>query len=62
LGVSRHRRRSRPSSSPERPCSSSPSTSGRLPRLRRQSTTLDEGKLRIIQVAVDNGFVKMVPE
>ena len=44
LGVGRHRRRSRPSSSPERPCSSSPSASGRLPRLRRQSTTLDEGK------------------
>lgn len=43
LGVSRHRRRSRPSVSPERPCSSSPSASGRLPRLRRQSTTLDEG-------------------
>lgn len=43
LGVNRHRRRSRPSNSPERPCSNSPSASGRLPRLRRQSTTLDEG-------------------
>lgn len=44
LGVGRPRRRSRPSVSPERPCPSSPSASGRLPRLRRQSTTLDEGK------------------
>ena len=43
LGVGRPRRRSRPSVSPERPCPSSPSASGRLPRLRRQSTTLDEG-------------------
>ena len=50
LGVSRHRRRSRPSSSPERPCSSSPSASGRLPRLRRQSTTLDEGKKNSISI------------
>lgn len=44
LGVGRPRRRSRPSVSPERPCPSSPSASGRLPRLRRQSTTLDEGE------------------
>lgn len=51
LGVSRHRRRSRPSVSPERPLNSgSPSGggSGRLPRLRRQSTTLDEGLLSFL--------------
>ena len=47
LGVSRHRRRSRPSVSPERVVigSASPSTSSRHTRLRRQSTTLDEGWL-----------------
>ena len=45
LGVGRHRRRSRPSVSPERVVigSGSPSTSSRHTRLRRQSTTLDEG-------------------
>ena len=45
LGVTRPRRRSRPSASPERgPPGGSPSHSRRrLPRLRRQSTTLDEG-------------------
>lgn len=62
LGVTRHRRRSRPSASPERPgagggggggsgsgsAGGSPSGSGRLPRLRRQSTTLDEGTLSLL--------------
>ena len=46
LAVTRHRRRSRPSVSPERGSGGSGSGSGssaRLPRLRRQSTTLDEG-------------------
>lgn len=42
LGVNRHRRRSRPSVSPERPGAINSPTS-RHNRLRRQSTTLDEG-------------------
>ena len=47
LGVKQRRRCSRPSISPERagvtPGVGSPSRARRQPRLRRQSTTLDEG-------------------
>ena len=47
LGVTRPRRRSRPSVSPERgvTAAGSPSHARRLPRIRRQSTTLDEGMI-----------------
>lgn len=53
LGVTRHRRKSRPSVSPERTDITAPTIaniSHRLPRLRRQSTTLDDGSLASIFV------------
>ena len=62
LAVTRHRRRSRPSVSPERGSGGSGSGSGssaRLPRLRRQSTTLDEGNELFSGAAGQQVAVKM---